>query len=108
MATAFVAAAQRRFPPGWTVGDVVLFVGHVRARHDAAHEDLTAASAEQMLLSILRGEPIGSEFDEVTKGYAQITLLTELVSDLNEEELSTFLAQTREQADTWLAHQSPR
>jgi hypothetical protein len=53
------------------------------------------AAAEQMLLSILRGEPKGGELDEVTKGYVQFTLLVELVSDLSEQELSTFLAQAR-------------
>jgi hypothetical protein len=103
MATAFVAAVQWRFPPGWSGGDVVQFVGHLRARNEAACEDLSAAAAEQMLLSTLRGKPMDGQFDDFTKGYAQITLLAELVRDLSEQEVSTFLAWAREQADAWLA-----
>ena len=103
MATAFTAAAQRRFPPGWSGGDVVRFVGHLRARGEGAYEDLNATAAEQMLLSTLRGEPMGGQFDDVMKGYAQFALLAELVRDLSEQELSTFLAAARERADAWLA-----
>ena len=106
MAAAFVAAAQRRFPPGWSGGDVVRFVGHLRARGEGAYEDLSATAAEQMLLSTLRGEPMGGQFDDVMKGYAQFALLAELVRDLSEHELSTFLAAAREQADAWLGQHS--
>ena len=106
VATAFVAAARQRFPPGWSRGDVVRFVGHLRARDGGAHEDLSATAAEQMLLSTLRGEPMGGQFDDFMKGYAQFALLAELVRDLNEQELSTFLAAAREQADAWLVQHS--
>jgi hypothetical protein len=106
MAAAFVAAAQRRFPPGWSRGDVVRFVGHLRARGEGALEDLSATAAEQMLVSILRGELMDGQFDDFVKGYAQFALLAELVRDLSEQELSTFLAESREQADAWLAQHS--
>jgi hypothetical protein len=106
VATAFVAAAQRRFPAGWSRGDVVRFVGHLRARNEGAHEKLSATAAEQMLLSVLRKEPAAREFDESTESIAQVALLTELVSDLTERELGTFLAEAREQADAWLAQHS--
>jgi hypothetical protein len=92
VATAFAAAAQRRFRPGWSVGDVVRFVGHLRAHGEGSYEDLSAAAAEQMLLSILRGEPMGGQFDDFMRAYAQFALLAELVRDLSEQELSTFLA----------------
>lgn len=105
VAAAFVAAAQRRFPPGWSGSDVVQFVGHLRARDEGAREDLSATAAEQMLLSTLRGEPMSGQFDDFMKGYAQFALLAELVRDLSEQELSTFLAEAREQADAWLAQQ---
>jgi hypothetical protein len=108
MASAFVAAARERFPPGWSGGDVVRFVGHLRARSEGALEDLSATAAEQMLPSILRGEPMGGQFDDFMKGYAQFALLAELVRDLSEQELSTFLAEAREQADAWLAQHSDR
>jgi hypothetical protein len=103
VATAFVTAAQRRFPPGWSRGDIVRFVGHLRAHDGGANADLSAMTAEQMLISVLSGEPIAGEFDENAKGIAQFALLAELVSDLNEHDLSMFLAQAREQADAWLA-----
>jgi hypothetical protein len=103
VATAFVTAAQRRFPPGWSRGDIVRFVGQLRAHDGGAHEDLSATTAEQMLISVLSGEPMAGEFDENAKGIAQVALLAELVSDLNEHDLSMFLAQSREQADAWLA-----
>jgi hypothetical protein len=105
VAAAFVAAVQRRFPPGWSGGDVVRFVGRLRARNEGAYEDLSATAAEQMLLSVLRGEPMGGQFDDFMKGYAQFALLAELVRDLSEQDLSTFLAGAREQADAWLAQQ---
>jgi len=105
VATAFAAAVQRRFPPGWSGGDVVRFVGRLRARNEGALKDLSATAAEQMILSVLRGEPMGGQFDDVMKGYAQSALLAELVRDLSEQELSTFLTEAREQADAWLAQQ---
>ncbi|MGH3249137.1 MAG: hypothetical protein ACRDOI_23435 [Trebonia sp.] len=107
-AAAFVAATQRHFHPGWSAGDVVQFVARLRARNAAACEDLSATAAEQMLLSVLRGEPMGAQFDDFMKGYAQFALLTELVRDFSEQELSTFLANARMQADAWLAQHSNR
>ena len=104
-AAAFVAAVQRRFPPGWSGGDVVRFVGLLRARNEGAYADLSATAAEQMILSILRGEPMSGQFDDLMKGYAEFALLAELVRNLSEQELSTFLAGAREQADAWLAQQ---
>jgi hypothetical protein len=106
VAAAFVAAAQRRFPPGWSGGDVVQFVGHLRARGEGAREDLSATAAEQMLHNALRGEPMSGKFDDVMKGYAQFALLAELVRDLSGQELGTFLAEAREQAEAWLAQRS--
>ncbi|MGH3250573.1 MAG: hypothetical protein ACRDOI_30800, partial [Trebonia sp.] len=108
VATAFVSSVQRRFPRDWSHGDVVQFVGHLRARNQGACKDLSAAAAEQMLLSVLRGEPMSGQFDDFMKGYAQFALLTELVRDLSEQELSTLLADAREKADTWLAQHGKR
>ncbi len=108
MAAAFVAAAQRRFSPGCSDGDVVRFVGHLRARGEGALADLSATAAEQMLLSVLRGDPMDGQFDDFMKGYAQYALLAELVRDLSEQELNTFLSEAREQADVWLAQHSKK
>lgn len=106
MTTAFVAAVQRRFLPGWSDGDVVRFVGHLRARNGGAGENLSATAAEQILLRVLRGKPMGSQFDEFTTSFVQFALLAELVNDLSEQEISTFLAEAREQADAWLAQRN--
>lgn len=106
MTTAFVAAVQRRFLPGWSDGEVVRFVGRLRARNGGAGENLSAAAAEQILLRVLHGKPIGSQFDELTTSFVQFTLLAELVRDLSEQEISTFLSEARDEADAWLAQRS--
>ena len=99
---AFSLAARRRFPPGWSTGDVVRFVGRLRARNGGAVVDVNAAVAEQMLFGVSRGKLMPPEFDENTKGIAQFSVLAELVSDLDEQDHRTFLAGAREQADAWL------
>ena len=106
MTTAFVAAVQLRFLPGWSDGDVVRFVGRLRARNGGAGENLSATAAEQILLRVLRGKSMGSQFDEFTTSFVQFALLAELLNDLSEQEISTFLAEAREQADAWLAQRS--
>jgi hypothetical protein len=104
MTTAFVTAARRRFPPGWSGGDVVRFIGRLRARDQGAGENLSATVAERVLLN---GQPAGDQFDEFSKSLAQFVVLAELVRDLSGQELSTFLAEAREEADAWLAQHSP-
>lgn len=102
-AAAFVAAARRRFPGDWSASDVIRFVGQVRARSDGQQADVNAAAAEHLLLSALRGTPANGTFAEETKGYAQVALLTDLVSDIEHQQLDVFLNYARTQADQWLA-----
>jgi hypothetical protein len=102
-AKAFVAAAQRRFPPGWSTADVIRFVGRLRARNQGEQADVDAGAAEQMLLSAITGKPMRGEFSDLDKGYAQFALLAELVSDLDEGALHALLEDARDQADQWLA-----
>jgi hypothetical protein len=102
VATAFVLAAQRRFPPGWAVSDVVRFVDHLRTRDGGAGAALSATVAEQMLLSVLSKKPMSGEFDEFTMGVTQFALLIELVNDLNDTALGNFLTRARDRADAWL------
>jgi hypothetical protein len=104
VATALVRAAHRRFRAGWSEGDVIRFIGKVRNAGEGAHAGLSAAAAEQVLLSALRGESVSSELNEDTRGYAQIAVLAELVSDLDTWELDQFLSETRQQADMILAN----
>jgi hypothetical protein len=101
-ANAFVAAARRRFPPGWSAADVTRFVGHLRARKQAENSDVDAGAAEQMLVSSLSGQPMRGQFGDLDTGYAQFALLSELVRDLSEWQLRTLLDEARAQADRWL------
>jgi hypothetical protein len=101
---AFYAAAQRRFRAGeWSASDVVRFVGNLRARTEGQLENLSATAAEQMLIRALSGAPLAGEFDETTRAVAQMALLIALVSELNHQELDTFLAGARARADAWSA-----
>ena len=99
VAHAFVAAARRRFPPGWSNADVIRFVGQLRARNQGEQSDVNTDVAEQMLYSALGGQPMSGEVDEFAKGYAQFALLAELVSDLDAQQLDVFLAEARALAD---------
>jgi hypothetical protein len=101
-----LAAARRRFPPGWSNADVIRFVGQLRARNQGEQSDVDSGVAEQMLYSALRGEPMGGQFGEFAKGYAQFVLLAELVSDLDARQIDAFLEEARERADRWLAGQT--
>jgi hypothetical protein len=103
IASAFFAAAQRHFPPGWTHADVVRFVGHLRAGDGEMGETLSPTAAEQMLLTALTGAPMAGMFDENAKALAQIVLLAGLVSDLNAQDRYVFSAEARERTDAWMA-----
>jgi hypothetical protein len=102
MAVAFIAAARRHFSVSWSSSDLIKFVGRLRARDDGEYADIDASAAEQLLFAALRDVPMRREFDEIAKAYAQFTILAELVSELDHEQLETFLADAREQADLWL------
>jgi len=108
VATALVGAAHRRFRVGWSDGDVIRFIGKVRGAGEGTHAGVSAAVAEQVLLSALRGEPVSRELDEDAEGYAQVAILAELVSDLDTRKLNQFLAETREQADMMPANHATR
>jgi hypothetical protein len=101
-ASAFVVAVRRRFREKWSIGDVIGFVGTLRARNEAEHADVDAGAAEHVLISALTGQPMRGEFGDLDKGYAQFALLAELVSDLDEGELRALLEEARDRADQWL------
>jgi hypothetical protein len=98
MAMAFVAAVRRRFPDGWSVADVIKFVGQVRGG-DGGHSALSPTLAEQLILSALRNAPLRGQPDETAGAYTQFVLLQELISDLDDEQLSMLLAQARDDAE---------
>jgi hypothetical protein len=103
VAHAFVTATRRRFSGRWTDSDVIRLVGQLRARKEGEHADVSAQVAEQMLLSVLHGQPMPCEDDKIAMGYAQFALLAELVTDLDGVELDALLGEARRQADLWLA-----
>jgi hypothetical protein len=106
-ASAFIVAARRRFAAGWSIGDVIKFVGALRARNEAERADVLAGAAEQMLLGALHGRPKQGEFSELEEGYAQFALLAELVRDLDEQGLGeqgldVLLNEACSQAERWM------
>ena len=96
---AFILAARRRFPDGYSTGDVIRFVGKLRSRNQGEYADVSASAAEQMLFCALRGEPMNNKADEFAKGYAQVAVLASLVSDLNGHQLDELLHEARELTD---------
>jgi hypothetical protein len=103
MAAAFTAAVRSRFPGGWSVADVVKFVGQVRVRTSGNYGGLNPSLAEQLTLSALRSTPVPSQHDETAIAYLQFVLLKDLTSGLNDEELGILLAKARDNADEWIA-----
>jgi hypothetical protein len=108
MATAFITAAQRRFPDPWAFGDIIRFVGKIRAQQDG-EELMDARAAEQLLLAALRNTPLPADISEATKAQVQFLLLETMVNEesLRGNELDAFLTDARQLADRWKAKQDP-
>jgi hypothetical protein len=113
---AFVVAVRRYFAPEWSRGDVVRYVGSVRAR-GPADDDIDPVTAEKLILRALGADEL-LEAGEEAKVEVQTLLLGILVIDLGLDVagLDGFLAEARELADRWLSgpaslqepHRSPR
>jgi hypothetical protein len=101
MAMAFISAVRERFSSGWSLADIIRFVGQVRSQKE--NYDLSPTIAEEMLLAALRNTSLPERTDEFAKGYAQVAVLAELAGNLDEQQLDEFLAKARVQADQWLA-----
>jgi hypothetical protein len=96
LAAAFAVAIHRHFAQGYTVPDVIQFVADERTRHD----DFKPRVAEQLVLSVLTGQPAVS-LDDEAKANAQIALLLGLIedADLDDPELDAFVEEARTVAD---------
>lgn len=105
LTAAFIAACHLRFPSGWSVADVIKFVGQVRVR-DGDRVPVSPTLAEQMILSALRDTPLPGPADATVAAYTQFVLTRRLVSGLSGERLSLLLAQAQDGADQWIAEQS--
>jgi hypothetical protein len=100
---AFLLAVRRRFGPAWTRGDVVRYVGSVRA-HGPDDDDFDPLAAETLILRALGGgaPPVaGEEAAATPQAILLIVLIIELELDVGG--LDRFLTEARELADRWLA-----
>ena len=100
---AFVVAVRRYFAPQWSRGDVVRYVGSVRAR-GPADDDIDPVTAEKLILRALGAdEPLGA--GEEAKVEVQTILLGSLVIDLGLDAagLDGLLTEARDLADRWLS-----
>jgi hypothetical protein len=102
-AAAFTCAARRRFAAGWSKGDVIRLVGRLRARDHGEYSDVSADVAERMIISALSGKPMDDQHEAADKGYAQATVLTELVRELDTWQLDALLEEARDLAEQRLS-----
>jgi len=100
IAASFGLAATRRFGSGYTPGDIVTFVGDVRAKSEGVAEDLDPDVAELLLNAVL-GKASTRGMNREKKVIAEILLLAGLVVDehFDDAGLDAFLADARKLAD---------
>jgi hypothetical protein len=104
MDAGFFKAVDRRFANGVTTGDVVEYVGDVRARLGAAGDRVDPQAAERLILKVL-GRGSVADLDAKTAFTAKQFLLIALVADehLDDAGLDEFMGEARKLADQWLA-----
>jgi hypothetical protein len=95
-------AIDRRFAKDSTVGDVVEFVGDIRARSEALSDDLDPRAAERLIQAVLGNGSI-DDFDDKTRFSTEIVVLGVLIADeqLDNAGLDDVLATARKLADEW-------
>jgi hypothetical protein len=110
---AFIEAVDRKFGPGHRDdGDVIEFIGDVRARFPGADDEIDPAGAERVVRKAL-GRGSISDLDGPTIRHIERLLLPVLVADehLDDDELDRLLASARKLLDslsTRAAKASPR
>lgn len=100
---AFLLAARRRFAPAWTRGDVVRYVGSIRAGAPV-DDDIDPVTAEALILRALgTDQPLHAGLE--AKVAVQTILLGALIADLGLDAggLEELLVQARSLADRWLS-----
>ena len=105
IAAAFFEAADRRFVENGKIADdaeVIQFVGSVRARTEAATEEIDPRIAER-LIGVALGKGSLADVDNETVIRTQLYLLAALVADaqLNASDLDAFMAEVRSVAEEW-------
>ena len=97
---AFTRAARRRFPGGYQAGDVIRFVGKVRAdAHDETGR-IDPGTAERLLRAALSDSASVAGLDQSAMALAMAALLKTLIAQdrISGPELDAFLAESRSQA----------
>lgn len=105
---ALFTAARRRFPDGYTNGDVIRLVGQVRARFAEPSDDIDPLVAEGTLRGALGDAAAAENLDTAAMTIAIPALLVVLLEQegiSGGPELDGFLADVRPLADAWLARQ---
>jgi hypothetical protein len=105
---ALFTAARRRFPDGYTNGDVIRLVGQVRARFAEPEDDIDPLVAERTLRGALGDAAAAENLDKAPMAKAIFALLFSLLEQegiSGGAQLDAFLADVRPMADTWLARQ---
>jgi len=103
IAAAFFEAVDRRFAkPGTTTGDIIRYVGDVRARSARVSDALDPQAAERVIRHAL-GEGSIRDLDDDTVIGAQIVILSALIADeqLDDAGLDQFMAEARKLANQW-------
>ena len=101
---AFVIAARRQFAPTWNKGQVIRYVGQVRALLSERPGLLDPRVAEDELASALGGQaPASHEIGAVAT--ARLFLLDTLIAslDLDDDGINALLSEARKAADQMLA-----
>lgn len=100
IAAAFVLAAERRFRPGGTRPDIILYVANVRSQTRKAAEGIDPKIGERLLLAALTGEPI-DDIDADTAVVTELLLLVAMTAgdDFPEADIENLLAEARTTVD---------
>lgn len=100
IAAAFVLAAERRFRPGGTRPDIILYVANVRSQTRRAAEGIDPIIGERLILAALTGESV-DDIDADTAVVTELLLLVAMTAgdDFPEADIDKLLADARATAD---------
>lgn len=98
-------AARRRFPGGYTDGDVVRLVGQARARLGEEGYEIDPLAAEATLRGVLGDTAAPAHLEGLAVGTAFFPLLFELLDEegITADQMDDFLAEVVPLAEAWLA-----
>lgn len=100
IAAAFVLATERRFRPGGTRPDIILYVANVRSQSRRAAEGIDPKIGERLILAALTGESV-DDIDADTAVVTELLLLVAMTAgdDFPESDIDKLLAEARATVD---------